>query len=92
MRQSTDQTDASGNVLNGFDYGLQVWVTAGVILRCGHPGERCSCNARRFAGMTVLQARETEAARVASLGRVPTTCIEHGPGGTLRLSHQIKVF
>jgi hypothetical protein len=58
MRQSTDQFDARGDVLNGFDYGLQVWVTAGVILRCGHPGERCSCNARRFAGMTVPQARE----------------------------------
>jgi hypothetical protein len=27
-----------------------------------------------------------------TLPQPPTTCIEHGPGGTLRLSFQIKVF
>jgi len=26
-----------GYVWNGFDYALQVWVTDGIVQRCGHP-------------------------------------------------------
>ena len=48
-----------GRVWNGFDYELQVWVTNGIIQRCGHPdtmrsqGKFC-CNAYRLAGQNIL--------------------------------------
>ena len=31
MRQSNDELDKDGTVLNGFDYRLQVWVTDGIV-------------------------------------------------------------
>lgn len=48
-----------------FDYDLQVWVRAGKIARCGHPENMSTattacCNGSRFAGLTVIEARELE--------------------------------
>ena len=55
MRQSSDMLAADGSIAEGFDYQLQVWVRAGVVLGCGHPermGPEC-CNARRYEGQRV---------------------------------------
>ena len=44
--------DDRGNLLNGFDYDLQVWVCDGIIMNCSHP-ERMRpgcCNADRLHG------------------------------------------
>jgi hypothetical protein len=38
------------------------------------------------------QIRDLRAELDRSAPQVPTTCIKHGSGGTLRLSYQIKVF
>ena len=32
-----------GNVWNGFDYELQVWVVDGIVQRCGHPAVMSPC-------------------------------------------------
>ena len=52
-RLSNDEFDGKGNLVNGFDYDLQVWVKGGLVLNCGHPAYSgsCNCNARRFVGM-----------------------------------------
>jgi hypothetical protein len=50
MRHSTNELDAHGFVLNGFDYSLQVWVKDGVVQACAHPltmGLRC-CHGRKY--------------------------------------------
>ena len=61
MRLSSDQLNAAGDVVNGFDYDLQVWVIEGIIETCGHPETMrhngpC-CNANRFAGLTLAEAK-----------------------------------
>jgi hypothetical protein len=61
MRLSSNQTDASGEVVNGYDYGLQAWVTDGIIETCGHPETMrrngpC-CNANRFQGLPLAEAK-----------------------------------
>ena len=57
MRMSNDERDAAGQLVNGFDYGLQAWVINGKVQRCGHPdGMKCDCNGRRFAGMSLRDA------------------------------------
>ena len=59
MRLSTDQRDAKGRVVNGFDYALQVWVRNGIVATCAHPapmrrgGTPC-CNQHRYAGRDIL--------------------------------------
>ncbi len=45
----------NGELMNGFDYDLQVWVVGGIIQDCGHPasmGPEC-CNARKYRGMVL---------------------------------------
>ena len=56
MRQSNDEMK-DGQVFNGFDYDLQVWVIDGIIKDCGHRDEhrvngKC-CNAHKYAGKQV---------------------------------------
>ena len=51
-----------GQLLNGFDYDLQVWVKQGVVLDCGHPASMSSgghycCNARKYKGEKIVAAR-----------------------------------
>lgn len=61
MRDSNQQYH-NGQLHNGFDYDLQVWVKAGVILDCGHPatmsrdGYYC-CNAKKYNGEKVTEVR-----------------------------------
>jgi hypothetical protein len=60
MRRSTDQHDDQGNLVNGFDYDLQVWVKGGIIQDCGHP-ERMRpgcCNADLLKGREIAKARK----------------------------------
>jgi len=57
-RLSNDQLDAYGNVFNGFDYDLQVWVKEGIIQRCGHrESMKCDCLGLRFEGRSVEYAK-----------------------------------
>lgn len=56
-RVSNDEFNEKGELANGFDYDLQVWVEDGLVQDCGHPrsaafnkGKWC-CNAHRFASM-----------------------------------------
>lgn len=56
MRLSNDQHDTKGNLINGFDYDLQVWVADGVIQRCGHPDSMdCQCLAKIHAGKKLAE-------------------------------------
>jgi len=58
-RLSTDQY-INGQLVNGFDYDLQVWVIDGVIQDCGHPDSmRCAsyCNQRKYHGMKLSEVR-----------------------------------
>ena len=53
-RQSRDELAPDGTILNGFDYRLQVWVKAGVVLCCGHPNPGiCGCNGGAYHGAQV---------------------------------------
>ena len=42
-RQSNDEYDGNGFLVNGFDYVYQAWVRNGRYVRCGHP-ESMTCN------------------------------------------------
>lgn len=69
MRYSSNVNDASGNVRDGFDYDLQVWVRDGRVQRCGHPADMaCGCNGRAYAGLTIAEA--TKLATAARINRV----------------------
>ena len=63
MRPLKDQHLNKGNLWNGFDYDLQVYVRVGKILNCAHPdhmtkdGYPC-CNARKFKTETLKQVRQ----------------------------------
>ncbi len=51
-----------GQLVNGFDYDLQVWVKQGVVLNCGHPGAMSKdgyycCNARKYGGEEVTSIK-----------------------------------
>ena len=57
-----------------FDYTLQVWTRAGVVLPCSHPasmGPEC-CNGRRYAGDSAREVarmlRDSEALYQAAAG------------------------
>ena len=57
-----------GNLRNGYDYDIQCWVKAGVVLPCEHPHDMdCRCTARRYAGRTIAYAREHEMERRSTL-------------------------
>lgn len=64
MRYSDNVLDQDGDVIHGFDYDLQVWVTAGIIDACGHPpsmrqkGGKSCCPQYTLQGLTIPQARE----------------------------------
>lgn len=65
MRFSTDQRDAKGRVINGFDYALQVWVKDGIIQPCGHPSrmrlaEPTCCNQNKYALFKIEEVRGHE--------------------------------
>ena len=50
-RQSSDQYDEKGFLVNGFDYVHQAWVKNGRYVRCGHPEiMRCNCWGRIYEG------------------------------------------
>jgi len=53
-----------GEVYNGFDYALQVWVKDGIVQICGHLSDECGCNQRKYAEMTAARARILEALEV----------------------------
>lgn len=56
-RLSNDQRDASGNLINGYDYDHQAWVKDGLYVRCGHPESMdCGCFGREHAGESVKEA------------------------------------
>ena len=42
-------TDASGRILNGYDYDRQAWVVDGRYVRCGHLDD-CDCYGRLHEG------------------------------------------
>jgi len=51
-RQSENQHNSRGDLVNGYDYQLQVWVVNGIIQNCGHPESMrpgC-CNADKLQG------------------------------------------
>ncbi len=65
MRTSTDLRDNDGNLLQGFDYDLQVWVIPlngkAIVQDCGHnPALVKCCNARIYKGLTLHLARKLE--------------------------------
>ena len=43
-------TDASGRLLNGYDYDRQAWVVDGHYVRCGHLDDACDCYGRLHEG------------------------------------------
>lgn len=54
---------ADGQLKEGFDYDLQVWVKGGVICDCGHPlamKVKGCCNAALFYGATPKEAKELQ--------------------------------
>ncbi|MDD5007298.1 MAG: hypothetical protein PHC68_02710 [Syntrophorhabdaceae bacterium] len=51
MRNSNDQYDNQGRLINGFDYKHQAWVLNGVYVRCGHPENMdCRCYGKDHVG------------------------------------------
>ncbi len=61
MRLSSDQLNAAGDVVNGFDYDLQVWVIEGIVQPCGHSKAMrvngLCCHVARVAGLTLAEAK-----------------------------------
>ena len=58
-RQSTDQYDADGFLVNGFDYVHQAWVRDGKYVRCGHPENmRCNCWGRIYEHQLAVRTKE----------------------------------
>lgn len=53
-RQSRNEYQG-GNLVNGYDYDLQVWVRDGKVVTCGHPHSMgstcCNANAQKYGGM-----------------------------------------
>lgn len=62
-RLSKDHFDAQGNLVDGYDYDLQVWVLSGYVQECGHMNKDCGCNARIYAGQLITDARQKETAK-----------------------------
>jgi len=54
-RQSRDELAPDGTIWNGYDYHLNVWVEAGVVLPCGHPDilGPCGCNGGAYHGAQI---------------------------------------
>lgn len=51
MRQSGNEYDRDGRLMNGFDYTRQAWAVAGRWVRCGHPEAMgCRCWGRVHEG------------------------------------------
>ena len=58
MRTSNQQY-VNGQLHNGFDYDLQVWVIKGKIQRCGHPGTmQCNCYGRAYQNESIVKVRQ----------------------------------
>jgi len=58
-KQSKDQYDDKGNLINGYNYELRVWVLNGIIQNCGHPETMrpgC-CNADKFQGKRLVEVK-----------------------------------
>ncbi len=50
-----DDYDREGDLRNGYDYELQVWVRGYIVQECGHPADMrpdC-CRAAHFAGQDI---------------------------------------
>lgn len=61
MRESIDQF-RKGQLQDGYDYDLQVWVKGGRIQDCGHPhglrpNDHLGCNGHNFAGQELAKVR-----------------------------------
>lgn len=55
MRHSNNYYTPAGNLVDGFDYDLQVWVVGGIVQPCSHPETtRPCCNAAKYAGRAVV--------------------------------------
>lgn len=68
-RVSKDHFDAQGNLVDGYDYDLQVWVLSGYVQECGHMNKDCGCNARIYAGQLLTDVRKhSVAAKLISKG------------------------
>jgi len=54
-RQSENVVDASGIIVDGFDYDRQVWIKDGRYVACGHPETMaCGCFGRAHAGVQAM--------------------------------------
>ena len=54
-RQSNDHYDKDGYLIQGFDYGFQVWVKGYKVQNCGHPDRMrpgC-CNGDKLKGQDI---------------------------------------
>lgn len=52
-RMSSDEYDAKGRLINGYDYQNQCWVKNGIIQDCNHPESMkvyCQCYGKIHAG------------------------------------------
>ncbi len=65
MSRQSSQQYKDGNLQNGFDYDLQVWVVQGHVMECGHRRPSANlgaeptvcCNAARYRGRLVKEVR-----------------------------------
>jgi len=59
MRQSNNQHNTSGQLLNGYDYENQAWVVGGKYIRCGHPETMdCGCFGKVHEGEACTEKQE----------------------------------
>ena len=57
-RVSRDDYDREGDLRNGYDYELQVWVLGYKVQECGHlSSDPDCCQASRFAGQDIRLVR-----------------------------------
>ena len=67
-RESNDQYDTSGRLIQGYDYDNQAWVFEGRYETCGHPQDMmCDCYGRQHAGEKTKQP-------IKIFGDGPTYC------------------
>lgn len=58
-RTSKNEYDRDGNLVWGYDYDLQCWVTDYVIEDCAHQYSfKCHCNGREYAGEDIRVVRK----------------------------------
>lgn len=60
MSRSSNDHIKGRHIFEGFDYRLQVWVSAGVVNRCPHVEQQPGCNACRLGGKPVAECAGAE--------------------------------